>query len=83
MVFSFTTTTQRLQEVADGTRININRLVYTWRVRMKGEESIKEEVGNEREGLEKKKKNTVAIKNQTCNQTCEKYIRTNLLGPCR
>ena len=29
------------------------------------------------------KRNTVAIKNQICNQTCVKYIRTHLLGLCR
>ena len=29
------------------------------------------------------KRNTVAIKNQICNQTCVKYIRTRLLGLCR
>ena len=28
-------------------------------------------------------KSTVATKNQTCNQTCMKYIRTHLLGLCR
>ena len=29
--------------------------------------------------IEINKRNTVVIKNQTCNQTCEKYIRTDLL----
>ena len=28
-------------------------------------------------------RNTVAIKNQICNQTCEKYIKVDLLGLCR
>ena len=32
---------------------------------------------------ETKKKDTVTIKNCICNQTWEKYIRTDLLGPCR
>ena len=27
--------------------------------------------------------NTVAIRNQICEQTCKKYIRTNFLGLCR
>ena len=31
-------------------------------------------------GIERKERNTVAIKNQSCNQTCEKYIRNDLLG---
>ena len=48
MVFSLTATTQRLQKGADGTNINTNHLNYTWRVEMKGEDSIKEEGGNER-----------------------------------
>ena len=50
---------------------------------MKGEEIIKGEGGNERKGLRNQERNTVAIGNQICNQTCEKYIRTNLLGLCR
>ena len=50
---------------------------------MKGEESIKEEGSNERRGSKNQEKNTVAIRNQICNQTCEKYIRTDLLGLCR
>ena len=32
---------QRLLEGTDGTRINTNNLVYTWKVKMKEEESIK------------------------------------------
>ena len=46
---------------------------------MKGEESIKEG-GNERGGSRNQERNTVAIRKQICNQTCEKYIRTDLLG---
>ena len=46
---------------------------------MEREEGIKEggaiRIGDE-------KKNTVAIKNELCNQTWEKYIRTDLLGLC-
>ena len=30
---------------------------------------------------QKEERNTVAIKNQTCNRTCEEYIRIDLLGP--
>ena len=29
------------------------------------------------------KRNTIAIKNQLCNQTWKEYIRTDLLGLCR
>ena len=29
------------------------------------------------------KRNTVVIKNQICNQTCVKHIKTHLLGLCR
>ena len=62
---------------------NTNHLVYTWMVKIKGEESIKREGSNERKGSRNQERNTVAIRNQLCNQTCEKYIRTNLLGLCR
>ena len=50
MVFSLTNTTQKFQEGVDGTSINTNHLVNTWRVEMKGEGSIKEEEGNKRVG---------------------------------
>ena len=39
---------QRFQEDADGTSINTDHPPYMWRVEMKGEDSIKEEGGNER-----------------------------------
>ena len=32
-------------------------------------------------GQKNQERNTVAIKNQTCNHTCEEYIRTNIVGP--
>ena len=38
---------QRLQKGVDGTGINTNHLACTWRVEMKGEDSIKEEGDNE------------------------------------
>ena len=62
---------------------NTNLLVCTWRVEMKGEESIKGEGSNERGGSRNQERNTVATKNQICNQTCEKYIRTDILELCR
>ena len=37
-------------EDTDGTNINTNDLACTWRVKMKGEESIKELGSNGREG---------------------------------
>ena len=49
---------------------------------MKEEESIKGKGGSERKGSRNQERNTVAIRNQICNQTCEKYIRTDLLELC-
>ena len=82
MVFSQTSTTQRFDEGANGTSINTNHLACTWRVKMKGEESIKGEGGNERRRLRNQERNTVAIRSQICNQTYEKYTRTDHLGLC-
>ena len=82
MVFSLTATIQKLQEGTDGTSINTNHLAYTWRIEMKREDSIKEEGSNERGGSRNQEKNIVVIENQICNQTCEKYIRTDLIGLC-
>ena len=50
---------------------------------MKGKESIEGEGSNEGKGLRNQERNTVAIRNQICNQTCEKYIRADFLGLCR
>ena len=50
VVFSLIATTQRLQEGVDGISINTNNLACTWRVKVKGKRSIKEEEGNERGG---------------------------------
>ena len=69
MVFNLTATTQKFQEGVDGTNINTNYLVSTWRVEMKGEGSIKEEEGNKRGGSKNQERNTVVIRNQICNQT--------------
>ena len=41
VTFSLTATTQRLQEGADGTSINTNNLIRTWKVEMEGKDSIK------------------------------------------
>ena len=50
---------------------------------MKGEESIKGEGSNERRESRNQERNTVAIRNQICNQNSEKYIRTDFLGLCQ
>ena len=71
------------RKVLMGQVSNTNHLVCMWRVKIKGEESIKGEGSNEIGGSRKEERNIVAIKNQTCNQTCKKYIRTDLLGLCR
>ena len=69
MVFSLTATTQIFQEGTDRTSISTNHLACTWREKMKGEESIKGEIGNERGGGgEQKGKNIATIKNCICNQ---------------
>ena len=54
-----------------------------WNVEMKGEDSIKWKRDFEKNGSRNEERNTVAIKNQICNQTCEKYTRTDILGLCR
>ena len=41
---------------ADGTSINTNSLVCTWKVEMKMRDNIKEEGGNETRGSGKKKR---------------------------
>ena len=50
---------------------------------MKGEDSIKEEGGSERGRSRNQERDTVAIKNEICSQTCKKYIRTDLFGLCQ
>ena len=56
MVFSLTATTYRFQEGADETSINTNHLACTWRVKMKGERSIKGERGTERKRSKSREK---------------------------
>ena len=69
MVLSLTATTYKFQEGADETSINTNHLACTWRVKMKGERSIKGKGGTERKGSRNQERNTVAIMNQICNQS--------------
>ena len=59
--------------------------MVTWTIDKWRAKIIQREIYNIRdpwgkEGSRNQEKNTVAIKNQSCNQTCEKYMRTNLLG---
>ena len=70
-------------EVDDGTSINTSYLTSMWRAKMKAKESIKKKRFKERGDRKNHKRNTVAIKNQICNQTCVKYTRTHLFGLCR
>ena len=70
-------------EGADRTSINTSYLASTWREKVKAKESIKKKRCKERGDRKNHKRNTVAIKNQICNQTCVKYTRTHLLGSCR
>ena len=62
---------------------NTNYLACTWRVRMKEEDSIKGGECSEIGGSRNQERITLAIRNQICNQTCEKYMRTDFLGLCR
>ena len=62
------------------TRIRINNIIYTWRVRSKKEREYKLEGGPERKGSKIKEKNTVALRNCTCNPIQKIYTRTDLLG---
>jgi len=56
VVFSFIVTTYKLKEGANGTSIKTNHLACTWRVKMKGERSIKGERGTERKGSKSREK---------------------------
>ena len=64
MVYNLTVATQRLQEGADRTSINTYHLACTWKVEMKGEDSIREEGDNERRGRKTKRKNIVALRTE-------------------
>ena len=54
---------------ADGTSIQTNHLECTWKVEMKGKDSIKREGVSEKGDRKKEERNTAAIENQTCNVT--------------
>ena len=74
---------QRLQECADGTKINTSNLMYTWRVEMKEKREYKMERGPRWKGIGELREKYCNSKNCTCNQLQELYTRTNLLGLCR
>ena len=78
-----TTTNKKLEKVSDrpSTQVEV-QMINKCRIKI-----IQGELYNGRDpswrGDQKNhKRNTVAIKNQICNQTCVKYIRTRLLGLC-
>ena len=54
---------------ANGTSIQTNRLECTWKVEMKGKDNIKWEGVSQKGDRREDERNTVAIKNQTCNVT--------------
>ena len=56
MNLSLTATTWGLMGRVDGTSINTNSLVCTWKVEMKIKDNIKEEGGNKTRGSGKKKR---------------------------
>ena len=79
-----TTTHRRPERVSDGTSTQVvAQMINKCRIKI-----VQRELYNVRDRLwiwdwKNHKRNTVAIKNQICNQTCVKYIRTHLLRLCR
>ena len=79
-----TTTNRRPDTVSNGTSIQVEaQMINKCRIKI-----IQRELYNGRDppwkgDRKNHKRNTVAIKNQICNQTCVKYIRTRLLELCR
>ena len=66
-----TTTHRRLERMSDGTSTQVeDQMINKCRIKI-----VQRELYNH-------ERNTVAIKNQICNQTCVKYIRTHLLRLC-
>ena len=78
-----TTTNRRPDTVSNGTSIQVEaQMINKCRIKI-----IQRELYNGRDppwkgDRKNHKRNTVAIKNQICNQTCVKYIRTRLLELC-
>ena len=60
--------------MANRTRINTKELVYTWRVEMEEEESIKEKGYPEEGGSKRREKNTVPTRNVIVSKL-KKYIQ--------
>ena len=74
MIFQPCNYFQRFQEVADGTGINTEELVYTWKVEMEEEESIKGKGYPEEGGSKRREKNTVPTRNVIVSKL-KKYIQ--------
>ena len=79
-----TTTHRRPERVSDGTSTQVEvQMINKCRIKI-----IQRELYNGRDppwrrDRKNHERNTVAIKNQICNQTCVKYIRTHLLELCQ
>ena len=71
------------ERVSDG----ISTQVVAWMINKWRAKTIQREIYNVRnpkgKGSRNQEKNTIAIRKQICNQTCEKYIRTDFLKLCR
>ena len=74
---------QRLQEGADGTRINTGNLIYTWRVEMKEGREYKIERRPWGKGIGELKEKYCSNKNCAYNQIQKIYTRIDLLKLCR
>ena len=78
-----TTTHRRPERVSDGTSTQVvAQMINKYRIKI-----VQRELYNGRDPswiVDRKnhERNTVTIKNQICNQSCVKYIRTHLLGLC-
>ena len=78
----FLNTPKGLKGVSDETDTQVEAwMINKWNAKIVWKELYKGRDLPWNEDQKIKKENTVAIKNQTCNHTCEEYIRIDLLGP--
>ena len=70
---------QKLQECADGIKINTSNLRYTWRVEMKDKREYKIKRSPRWKGIGELREKYCNNKNCACNQFQEIYTKTNLL----
>ena len=79
-----TITHRRPERVSDGIRTQVKaQLINKCRIKIIQREPYNVRDPPWRGDRKNHKRNTIAIKNQICNQTCVKYIRTHLLGLCQ